>query len=120
MRGIRIVLLIAAVVSVLAATHASAEDPLGIPVSKDTRPGVTVVKFDGVTYRINTLGHFYLFFQKIDQEHHRVFIIPALGEPMPYDPLLFQWDDFPPVILELLEGDGNTWLLGVETGYAEK
>jgi len=120
MRGIKIILLTVAVASILAATHASAEDPLGIPVSKETRPGVTVVKFDEVTYRINTLGHFYLFFQKVDQEHHRLIIIPSLLEPTPYDPVLLQWDNFPPVILEVLGGDNNSWLLGVETGYAEK
>lgn len=120
MRGIKIFLLTAAVVSILAATTASAEDPLGLPVGKETRPGVTCVKFDGVTYRINTLGHFYLFFERIDQEHHRLTVIPALGEPTPYDPISLQWDLFPPVVIELLMGDDNTWMLGVETGYAEK
>jgi hypothetical protein len=120
MRGKGLFLLTAAIVSILAATHASAEDPLGIPVSEESSPGVTWVKFDGVTYRISTLGRFRLIFERIDREHHRVWIIPGYGEVMPYDPITLQWKRFPPVTLELLGGEQNSWMLGVETGYAEK
>lgn len=120
MRGMRIALLTVAVVSILAAARASAEDPLALPVYKETRSGATYVKFDGVTYKVVTAGHYSLFFEAVDRDHHRFTAIPALGEPVPYDPITLQWSEFPPVTLELLSGGDNSWMIGVETGYAEK
>jgi hypothetical protein len=122
MKGIAGVLFIAVSVLVLATSAVPAEslsNQMDID-EKTISPGFQVVQFDGTIYRILTAGAFTLSFERVDNEHHRVFIIAGEGEVLPYSSIFIQWDLFPPVCLELGLGGGSTYLLGTETGYAEK
>ena len=122
MKGIAGVLFIAVSVLVLATSAVPAEslsNQMDID-EKTISPGLQVVQFDGTTYKILTAGAFTLTFERVDNEHHRVFIIAGEGEVLPYSSILIQWDLFPPVCLELGLGGRSTYLLGTETGYAEK
>jgi hypothetical protein len=122
MKGIAGVLFIAVSVLVLATSAVSAEslsNQMDID-EKTISPGFQVVQFDGTIYKILTAGAFTLTFERVDSEHHRVFIIAGEGEVLPFSSIYLQWDLFPPVCLELGLGGGSTYLLGTETGYAEK
>ena len=123
MKGIAGVIFIVVSVLVLAASSVSAALSLENQMDVDEKiisPGYQVVQFDGMVYRIYTAGCFTLTFDRVDDEHHRVFIIAAEGEVLPYSSIYMQWGLFPPVCLELGLGGGSTYLLGTETGYAEK
>jgi hypothetical protein len=122
MKGIAGVLFIAVSVLVLATSAVPAEslsNQMDID-EKTISPGFQVVQFDGTTYKILTAGAFTLSFERVDNEHHRVFIIASEGEVLPFSSIYIQWNLFPPVCLELGLGGGSTYLLGTETGYAEK
>jgi hypothetical protein len=120
MKGLCKVFLLMFMLMILAVPFASADEQNAIPVEKTVSPGTKVVKFEGVTYRIATRGNYYLTFERVDNEHHRVFILPAPGETAPYCAIYMQWEEFPPVSLGLEMDGATTYLLGVETGYAEK
>ena len=120
MKGIKIVLLFLIAAPILAASSLSAQE-LALPLDQKTvGPGCGIVKFDGVTYRIMTMGNYYLTFSRVDQEHHRVLILPAENETPPFCEIYLQWEFFPVVELDLEVGETNTYLLGTETGYVEK
>jgi len=120
MKGTKIVLLFSIAALILATSSLSAQD-LAMPLDqKIVGPGCGIVKFDGITYRIMTMGTYYLTFSRVDNEHHRVMILPAEGETPPFCEIYLQWDFFPIVELDLGFGDTNTYLLGTETGYVEK
>ena len=123
MKGIAGVLFIAVSVLVLSASAASAassiENQMDVPV-KTADSGFQIVQFDGINYRIFTSGTIAVTFERVDSEHHRIFIIAGEGEVLPYSSVYIQWELFPPVCLEIGLGGGGTYLLGTETGYAEK
>lgn len=120
MKGKKIVLLFSIAVLILAASSLSAQE-LAMPLDQKTvGPGCGSVTFDGITYRIMTKGNYYLTFSRVDNEHHRVMILPAEGETPPYREIYLQWEFFPIVELDLGFGETNTYLLGTETGYVEK
>ncbi len=120
MKGTKIVLLFSIAVLIIAASSLSAQE-LAIPIDvKTVSPGCRIVKFDGITYRIMTKGNYYLTFSRVDNEYHRIMILPAEGETPPFCEIYMQWEFFPVVELDLGFGDTNTYLLGTETGYVEK
>lgn len=120
MKGTKIVLLFSIAVLILAASSLSAQD-LAMPLDqKIVGPGCGIVKFDGITYRIMTMGTYYLTFSRVDIDHHRVLILPAENQTPPFCEIYLQWEFFPIVELDLGFGDTNTYLLGTETGYVEK
>ena len=120
MRGSRAVLAAVAVAMILAASPAWTQDELQISVDKSVSSGASVIKFEGVTYWIYTQGDFYVSFTRIDNNHHRIYVAAKPGLPTPYYPISVQWGIFSPVSLELESGGEDSWLLGLETGYAEK
>ena len=123
MKGIAGVFFIAVSVLVLAAPSASVASSLENQIDvgeKAISPGFQIVQFDGIVYRILTTGSFTFRFDRVDDEHHRVFIIPGGEEILPVCSVYIQWDYFSPVCLEFGPGGGDTYLLGTETGYAEK
>lgn len=121
MRGSAKVFLLSVLMMLLASTMASAGDSLGLPVDvKTVGPGCTTIKFDGINYRIFTYGSYNISFERVDEAHHRIFILAGNGEPAPYCDLFVQWSFFPPVVLSIDMDGGSTYLLGTETGYAEK
>lgn len=119
MRGSKILMAFVAVM-ILAAPFAHAEDYLGVPTDKT--PGATykLVRFDGVVYRVTTDVACELFFYKVDDWHHGLSIKPVEEGPLPFCMVVVQWGLFPPVTLGLGMGGTNDWILGTETGYAEK
>jgi hypothetical protein len=94
---------------------------MGIPLDENTKAGVgyTFVYFNGIVYNIITDGNYYLEFEEYDNEWVRLYIIPTEEKPQ-YSPVYVQWGIFDPVVLELDSDVGETYLLGSETGYAEK
>ncbi len=120
MKGITIVFLFSVTLLILASSFVSAQE-LAIPIDEKTvSPGCRIVKFDSITYRIMTSGNYYMTFSRVDSKHHRVFVLPAENEIVPYCNITMQWGLFPPVELDPGFGGGNSFLLGTETGYVEK
>ena len=121
MRGSSKILMALVAVMILAAPLARAGDDLGLPTDK-TSKGTTyqLVRFDGVIYRITTEVACNLYFERVDDELHRLSIKPVAEELTPVCLVVIQWGMFPAVTLGLEGGGTNSWLLGTETGYAEK
>ena len=123
MKGIIRLFILAAAVLMITGGPVSALDSLENALNveeKSLSPGWHIVEFENIDYRVYTGGAFTLNFSRVDREHHRVFIVPGEGEVVPYSSIYIQWSYFPPVRLDLGLGDENTYLLGTETGYAEK
>ncbi len=123
MKGIIRLFILASAVLMITGGPVSALDSLYNALDAEVKtlsPGWQIVEFENVDYRVYTGGSYTLKFARVDFEHHRVFIIPGEGEEAPYPAIYMQWSYFPPVRLDLGLGDTNTYLLGTETGYAEK
>ena len=123
MKGIVKVFVLAAAVLLVTGGPVLAQDSIEKMLSveeKTLSPGWQTVSFEGVNYRVYTSGTYKLYFSRVDEEHHRVFILPEDGEPVPCQSIYMQWGLFAPVRLDLGLGGGTSYLLGTETGYAEK
>ena len=122
MRGSSKILMALIAVVIFAAPFASAGGSKGLPTDKTPVISYKVVTFDGVVYRIFTEVPCDLYFSRIDDDHHRLTINPFGGKVtvLPFCEGMVQWGDFPPVTLDIVIGDSNSWILGTETGYAEK
>ncbi len=120
MRGSRKILMALVAVMILASPFARAGDDLGLPTDKTSGATYTLVRFDGMVYRIMTQVSCDLFFQRIDDEHHFLSIKPVPDGVTPFCEVVVQWGMFPAVTLGLEAGGTNSWILGTETGYAEK
>lgn len=122
MRGSSKILMALAAMVILAAPFAQAEDELGLPTDKTTGSTFKLVRFDGVVYRIFMEIPCDLYFSRIDDEHHLLTVRPVTDKVTvtPFCEVSVQWGVFPAVILGLEIGGTNSWLLGTETGYAEK
>jgi len=123
MRGSSKILMAFFAVMILAAPLARAGGDLGLPTD-ETSKGTTIqlVGFDGVFYRVVTEVPCELYFRRVDDSLHRldINIKPVEDELTPVCIVVVQWGGFPPVSLGLEAGGTNSWLLGTETGYAEK
>ena len=119
MRGSKILLALVAFM-ILAAPFAHAGDDLGLPTEKTSVRTYKLVRFEGVVYRIYTPVECILYFEKVDDTHHRLTIFPKEIGVTPFCEVAVQWGSFPPVSLGLTSGGTNDWILGTETGYAEK
>ncbi|MCD6379535.1 hypothetical protein J7M07_03720 [bacterium] len=105
---------------VLSTSIVSAQDPMGIPVDvKISGGGCTYVYFNGIMFRIASRGDYYFDFEEYDDEWVSLRIIPYEQKPE-YHPVYIQWGTFDTVVLTLETGDDGIYLLGSETGYAEK
>lgn len=122
MRGSSKILMALVAVVILAAPFAQAEDELGLPTDKTAGSTYKLVRFDGVVYRIFMEIPCDLYFSRIDDEHHLLTVRPVTDKVTvtPFCEVSVQWGTFPAVILGLEIGGTNSWLLGTETGYAEK
>jgi hypothetical protein len=122
MRGSSKILVALVAVVILAATFAHAEDELGLPTDKTAGTAYNLVRFDGVVYRIFTEIPCELHFSRIDDEHHLLTVKPIVDKVTvtPFCDVQIQWGLFSPLILGLEIGGTNSWILGTETGYAEK
>ena len=122
MRGSSKILMAVVAAVILAAPFAQAEEGLGLPTDKTTGTTYKLVMFDDVVYRILTEIPCELFFTRIDSEHHLLTVRPVADKVTvtPFCEVSVQWGPFPAVILGLEMGGTNSWILGTETGYAEK
>ena len=120
MRGSSKILMALVAVMILAAPFAWAGDDLGLPTDKTSGTTYKLVRFDGVDYRIATEISCDLYFYKVDSEHHRLSIKTVPDGVTPFCEVVVQWGLFPAVSLGLSAGGTNSWILGTETGYAEK
>jgi len=120
MRGSSKILMVLAAMMILAAPFARADDSLAVPTDKTSGTTYKLVRFDGVTYRIFSEVSCELYFQKLDNEHHLFSAKPIAITATPFCAVSIQWDAFPGVTLFLESGGTNSWILGTETGYAEK
>ena len=119
MRGSSKILMALVALMILAAPSARAGDDLCLPTDKTAGTSYKLVTFDGIEYRIYSEVSCELYFRKIDDGHHLLSIRPV-EEVTPFTEVSVQWGSFPPVTLGLESGDTNSWILGTETGYAEK
>ncbi len=121
MRGMMRIFLLAVLVLILASAFASAEGSLALPTTdKAINSGFTVITFENITYRIFSANSYRIYFERVDVTHNRIFLIPVAGEQIPYYDVYIQWGLFPPVCLDIGAGGEESYLLGSETGYAEK
>ncbi len=97
-------------------------DECMLSMDKTVGSGYSVVKFDGVVYRIFSQAQHYLTFTKVDSRYHRLTVRPVKLGPIPtmYQEISIQWGSFPSVPLGLDSAEGNDYELDTETGYAEK
>ncbi len=121
MRGCaRVILLMVAVIAIISTLAHAQELAIPVDMEKSTCYGYTSVRFEGMKYRIFANDVFDISFVNVDDSHVRMFVIPRCGCIMPYHSVSVQWGDFPLFELPLGEGDSDSFLLGSETGYAEK
>jgi hypothetical protein len=79
-----------------------------------------LVFFEGVLYRVTMDAPCDVSFEVVDEAHHMLHVRLDPDAPTPICLVGVQWGPFPPVFLDIMMGGGESWLLGVETGYAEK
>jgi hypothetical protein len=120
MRGSSKILMALVAMMILAAPFARAQDDLALPTDKTSGTTYKLVRFDGVVYRIFAEVPCELYFQKVDSCHHRFYAKPVADTVTPFCEVSVQWGSFPTVSLFLETGGTNSWILGTETGYAEK
>jgi hypothetical protein len=120
MRGSSKILIALVAAMILAAPFAQARNDLGIPTDKTPGTTLQVVRFDRVLYKIAAEVPVDLYFTKIDNEHHLLYIKTVPDGVTPYCEVVIQWGGFAPVTLGIEIGGINSWILGTETGYAEK
>ena len=79
-----------------------------------------IVQFEGITYSVYTQGNYELIFSSYNAEKVKLNVLPCYIQYMEYPPVYMQWGYFS--IVELIIGgdEGDSFLLGTETGYAEK
>jgi hypothetical protein len=116
------VIFAAVLLFILSAPFVSANDDMGIPLDTYTKGGVgySFVYFDGILYTIISDGNYDFHFEEYDDEWVELEIIPNGERPPLYTPVYIQWGTFDPVFLTYDPLEGGTYLLGSETGYAEK
>jgi hypothetical protein len=121
MKRIATVLSLLIAILLLSAMLVGADECM-MSVDKTVGPGYSVVRFDGIAYRIFSQSRFQLTFTKVDDRYHRLSVRPIKMGPIPmqYEGLTIQWGSFPSVPLGLDSAEGNDYELDTETGYAEK
>ena len=120
MRVLTKVLLLTVALVVLSSVQMDADSLRGIPIDKITsRTVASIVSFEGTVYKIYNGEGFYIYFEKVDDTHNRVHIT-AVERVRPFTDVCIQWETFDPVCLDIDPDGNNDYLLGTETGYAEK
>ncbi|MFO7916116.1 MAG: hypothetical protein R6U43_10585 [Candidatus Krumholzibacteriales bacterium] len=104
----------------LAASMVQSEGEYAMAKPVKVSSGCKIVTFEGITYSIYSQGTYSLFFSEYDPQKVQLDIIPAYEEYSEYPPVYVQWSTFSTVELGVSSDDGETYLLGTETGYAEK
>lgn len=120
MKRIAMVLSLLIAILLLSAILVGADDECMLSVDKTVGPGYSVIKFDGVAYRVFSPAQFQLIFVKVDDRYHRLTVVPVWTGPIMFQVLSIQWGLFPTIPLGLDSADGNDFELDTETGYAEK
>ncbi len=115
----KIFLLVAVSVLVFSSVPVAAVSFRSIPIARATRIEESVIVFEGTVYTILNARGYLLTFEKVDDTHDRVHIEIVDGVRPLYGVYL-QWGSFWPVFLDIDSGEDNSYLLGTETGYAEK
>jgi len=120
-RGSKWILGVVALVFCLSfAANAQDQYEYALPLEKTIGPGHSAVKYDNIVYRIYSGDEFYVRFEKIDDGHVRLYVKPQKIAIQIYCELSVQWGSFQPVNLQVNSTNGNSFILGTETGYAEK
>jgi len=115
--------ILAILVSFLSLTSASfAQDQFqnALPLEQIIKPGHCIITYDGITYHLISEVSLKVRFEKVDASHVRLYLKPLDVGVQMYCTVSVQWDYFPPITLEVDTGSGSSFLLGTETGYAEK
>jgi hypothetical protein len=114
------VILAAVLLFILSTSLIYAQDVMGIPVDVKIGSVCTFVNFNGITYGIINGGDYYFNFEEYDSECVKLDIIPCGEKPQSYSTIYIQWSTSNSVYLTVGADGGGTYLLGSETGYAEK
>lgn len=120
MKGRWKIVSIAVLVLILSTAYLSAQIQNALPTDKKISDGRTYIFFDGIIYRIISQIPVEVRLSEVDESHHKiVFSWDQSAGPICND-VYVQWEDFPPVYLGIGTSCGDTYILGTETGYAEK
>ena len=104
----------------LATSMVQSEGEYAIAKPVKVYSGCRIITFDGITYSIYSQGDYSLFFSEYDSQNVKLDIIPAYVQYSEYPPIYVQWSVFSTVALGVGSSEGETYILGTETGYAEK
>lgn len=119
MRGTKRVLLFA-LIALLFAVSVTAQNEHMLPLEKNIKSGLTVIRYDNIAYRINSRTSLNLTFERIDERYVGLSARPIAGSPVqPYYEFSIQWSGFSANLLDF-SAPGGTYTLDTETGYAEK
>ena len=119
MKGTGWLLALTAVLLIGVAVPAAA-DECALAIDKTVASGVSLVRFDGITYRIFTDKPIAVAFDRVDNVRVQLTVKPIFVQPTMMCEVAVQWGCFPPLVLSLDGGGGSSFLLNTETGYAEK
>jgi len=119
MKRIATVMSLLIAILLLSAILGEAEECM-LSVDKTVGSGYSIIKFDGIAYRIFSSAQYQLIFSKVDDRIHRLAVVPLKTGPILYEVISIQWGSFPTIPLGLDSADGNDFELDTETGYAEK
>jgi len=115
--------ILAILVSFLSLTSASfAQDQFqnALPLEQIVKPGHSIVTYEGITYHFISKESLKVRFEKVDVYHVRLYLKPLDVGVQMFCAVSVQWGNFPPISLEVDSDGGSSFLLGTETGYAEK
>jgi hypothetical protein len=119
MRGSKRVL-VCVLTALLVTVSVAAQNEYMMPLERNIKPGLIVIKYDDIAYRICSRTSLNLTFEKVNDRYVQLSARPIAGAPiLPYYDFSIQWGDFPASILSFTP-PGGTYTLDTETGYAEK
>ncbi|OQX83619.1 MAG: hypothetical protein B6D63_05950 [Candidatus Latescibacteria bacterium 4484_7] len=119
MKGSKWILILMAFIIVLP-LFASAQDEYALPLEKNINPGHSSIKYQSIIYNFYAVEGWHVRFETIDSKHVRLVLKPLGVNVQPYEQVSVQWNSFPGVLLQVSTSGENSFILGTETGYAEK
>lgn len=121
MRSTGLILALTAVLLIGVAMPLAAADERALSTDKTSVSGFSVVRYDGIAYRIFTQETVAVSFGTVDDVRVMLTVKPvSITQPTMMCEVSVQWGFFPPIVLSIDGGGGSSFILNTETGYAEK
>ena len=121
MRRKGVLLTLTAVLLIGVAMPLAADDERALSTDKTVQSGLSIIRFDGVAYRILAQDRVAISFDSVDDVRVMMAVKPvSITQPTMMCQISVQWGVFPPISLSIDGGGGSYFILNTETGYAEK